>query len=97
MPTLQGHGGVKYIQEMVAAIMLTVIMMLIIIVTYLNLGFRWSINGGFFGMAESEAWNEETTLAQLPWMSEILTISSGTVSVDGMSHTNSCSIHLPVS
>ena len=61
MPTLQGHGGVKYIQEMVAAMMLPV-MILIIMVTYLNLGFGWSINGGFFGMAESEAWNEETIL-----------------------------------
>lgn len=96
MPTLQGHGGVKHIQEMVAAMMLPV-MMLIIMVTYLNLGFGWSINGGVFGMAESEAWNEETTIAQLPWTSEILTISSGNVSVDGVSHTNSCNIYLPVS
>ena len=38
MPTLQGHGGVKHILEMVAAMMLPV-MMLIIMVTYLNLGF----------------------------------------------------------
>ena len=39
MPSLQGHGGVKHIQEMVAALMFTV--MTLAIICYLFISWFW--------------------------------------------------------